>query len=91
MPGSSQYLPPAMAATVTLVVIAVAWPARASITVATVETTSTKRTELTTTVGNAEMTLGGDRLQDPTTPWYEFWHLALSHPTASDGDGQNNL
>ena len=78
----------AITATVILVVIAVAWPASASI---TVETTSTKRTGLTTTVGNAEMTLGGDHLQDPTTPWYEFWYLALSNPTAYDGDGLNIL
>ena len=91
MPGSSQCLTPAMSATVTLVVISVARPASASITVATVETTSTKRTGFTTTVGNAEMTLGGDHLQDPITPWYELWHLALSNPTAYDGDGLNIL
>ena len=81
----------AITATVILIVIAVAWPTGSTITVATVEATSTKPTGLTIIVGNAEVTLGRDGLQNRTTPWYELQHLSLSNPTASDGDGQNNL
>ena len=62
----------AITATVIPVVIAVAWPSSSSITVATVEATSTKPTGLTTTAGNAEVTLGRDGLQNRTTPWYEL-------------------
>ena len=62
----------AITATVTLVVIAVAWPTGSTITVATVEATSTKPTGLTTTAGNAEATLGRVSLQDRTTLWYEL-------------------